>query len=47
MKQPGLIDFVISSMGLDDGITKGKYTPAGSIPLVNNEDGFPASGSFN
>ena len=34
-------------MVIDNGMAKGKYTPAGSIPLVNNDEGFPASGSFN
>ena len=28
-------------------MAKGKYTPSGSITLVNNEDGVPTSGSFN
>ena len=26
---------------------KGKYTPAGSVPFVKNEDVVPTSGSFN
>ena len=47
MKQLGLIDRVISAVGLDDGMAKGKYTPAGSVLLVKNEDVVPASGSFN
>ena len=47
MKQPDLIDLVNSSVVIDDGMAKGKYTPAGSVPLFNNEDGFPSSGSFN
>ena len=47
MKQPVLIDLVISDVGLHNGIAKGSYTPYGSVPLVNNEDGFPAIVSFN
>ena len=34
-------------MVIDDGMAKGKYTPARYVPLVNNEYGVPASGSFN
>ena len=34
-------------MVLDDGMDKGKYTPDGSLPLVNNEYGVPASVVFN
>ena len=47
MKQPGLIDHIINAVGLDKGMDKGKYTPAGSVSLVKNEDGIPTSGSFN
>ena len=47
MKQPGLIYSVISAVGIGSGMAKGKYTSAGSLTLVNNEDGVPASGSFN
>ena len=36
MKQPGLTNHVISAVGLDNGMAKGKYTPDGSVPLVNN-----------
>ena len=46
-KQPILINLLISFVGIEDGMTKGKYTPAGSVPLVKNEDGVHASGSFN
>ena len=46
MKQPGLIDCVINTVELDYGMAKGKYTPDRSLPLVNNEDGVPVSGSF-
>ena len=47
MKQPGLIDCVISAVGLEYSTAKGKYTPSGSVPLFKNEDVVPASGSFN
>ena len=46
MKQRVLIDRVISAVGIDDGTNEGKYTPDGSLSLVNNQDGFPDSGSF-
>ena len=47
MKKTGLIDCVISAVWLDGGMAKGKYTPTGSVTLVNNEDCVPVSGSFN
>ena len=47
MKKTGLTDHVISAVGLDNGMAKGKYTPAGSVPLVNNDNGVLYSGSFN
>ena len=47
MKQPGLINRVISAVVLDDGMAKGNYTPSEYVPLVKNEDGVPASVSFN
>ena len=47
MRQPGLIHRVISSVVLDDGMAKGKYTSDGSVPLIKNEEGVPVSGSFN
>ena len=31
-------------MELGYGMATGKYTPAGSVTLVNNEDGGPGSG---
>ena len=34
-------------MGLDSGISKAKWTPAESKPLVKDEDGEPISGDFN
>ena len=47
MKQPGFIDCLISSVGIDEEMAETKYTPAGYVPLVKNEDGVPVSGSFN
>ena len=47
MKQPGVIYRVINDVGLENVIDKGRYTPSGSVPLVNNENGVPSSGSFN
>ena len=47
MKQPGLINHVTNYVELDAGMYKRNYTPTGSIPLVNNEDGVPGSGIFN
>ena len=35
-EKPGLINCVISAMGLDYSMDKGKYTPAESVTLVNN-----------
>ena len=39
MKQVGLIDRVIETLGLDDGMSKNKYTPSESSPLVKDADG--------
>ena len=47
MKQAGLIDSVIETLGLDDGTVKGKSTPAESTPLVKDTDGEAACGSFS
>ena len=46
MKQPGLIDCLISAVGLDDNMAKVKYTPTGSVTLFKNDDGVPDNGSF-
>jgi hypothetical protein len=43
MKQTGLIDRVIESMGLDVGTVNGKWTPAEAKPLVKVEDGEQGS----
>ena len=47
MKQVGLIDSVIETLGLDDGMAKNKYTPSESSPLVKDADGPAACGSFS
>ena len=47
MKQTGLIERVIESMGLDVGTVNGKWTPAEAKPLVKDEDGEQGSGDFN
>ena len=36
MKQPGLINVVISDLVLENGMDKVKYTPFVSVTLVNN-----------
>ena len=46
MKQVGLINVFLETLGLDDGITKNKFTPSGSSPLVKDADGLSACGSF-
>ena len=38
MKQVELIDCFIKTLGLDDGMTKDKFTPADSTPLVTDTD---------
>ncbi len=43
MKQTGLIKGVIKTLGLDDGLVKGKYTPSESKPLVKNLNSEAAS----
>ena len=47
MKQTGLVYHVNIVVVLDGGVAKGKYTPAGYVPLFNNEDCIPVSGCFN
>ena len=46
MKQPVLIDRVISDVVIDKDMAKGKYTPAGYLSSVKNEDDVPDSGIF-
>ena len=47
IQQTGLVGRVINSVVLDNGMSKGKYTPSGYVPLIKNEYGVPVSGSFN
>ena len=47
MKQTGLIQRVIETLGLNDGYAKGKKTPAEAKPLVKDEDGEAANGGFS
>jgi hypothetical protein len=47
LKQTGLIDRVIETLGLDVGTTSGKFTPAEAKPLVKDTDGEPALGDFS
>ncbi len=47
MKQTGLIKRVIEALGLDDGYTKGKHTPAESKPFFENTDREGVDGGFS
>ena len=47
LKQTGLIDRVIETLGLDIGTTSGKFTPAETKPLVKDVAGDPALGDFS
>ena len=47
MKQVGLIDRVIETLGLVYGMAKGKFTPAESTPLVKYTDREASCGSFS
>ena len=47
MKQVGLIDCVIETLGLDNGMAKGKFTPGESTPFVKDTDGEDSCGSFS
>ena len=47
MKQVGLINCVLETLGLDDGITKNKFIPYESSPLVKDVDVPAACGSFS
>ena len=47
LKQTGLIDGVIETLGLDVGTTLGKFTPSEAKPLVNDTDGDPSLGDFS
>ncbi len=47
LTQTGLIDRVLETLGLDDGSTRCKWTPAEAKPLVKDEDGPPMSRDFS
>ena len=47
MKQTGLIDRVIETLGLDQKVSMSKATPAKSTPLVRDEDGELPHGDFS
>jgi hypothetical protein len=47
MKQTGLIDRIINTLGLDSKLSTNKWTPAESKPLTRDEDGEPCQGSFS
>jgi len=47
MKQTGLIKRVIEAVGLDDGFSKGKFTPSEAKPLTKDPDGEEARGGFS
>ena len=46
IKQVGLIDHVIDTLGLDNGMAKVRFTPAESTPLLKDTSGEEACGSF-
>ena len=41
-----MVECLIEVVGLDDGTTHGKYTPAEASPLVKYEEGKQESGTF-
>ena len=47
MKQTGLIDRVIETLGLDTKMAKSKHTPAEQKPLTRDETGEPWLGDFS
>ena len=47
MKQMGLIDRVVESLGLDSALTTSKWIPADAILLICDEDSKPPQGSFS
>ena len=47
MTQTGLIDRIITALGLDDGKAHAKATPAEHKPLVRDTEGLPAEGAFS
>ncbi|KAL7460058.1 hypothetical protein ACHAXS_000525 [Conticribra weissflogii] len=47
LKQTGLIDRAVETLGLDIGTAKSKFTPLKSKPIVKDEDGESLSGDFS
>ena len=47
MKKVGLIDRVIETLVLENGIMKGNFTPAEYTPLLKDTDGEASCGSFS
>ncbi len=47
MKQTGLIDCVIETIGLDSCMSTPKWTPAEGTILVCDKEGVPPYGNFN
>ena len=47
MKQTGSIKRVIETVGLDDDMVKGDFTPSEQRPLVKDANGEPPSGIFS
>ncbi len=47
MKQTGLIERVVETLGLDDEYARGKHTPAETKPLVKDEAGVAAAEGFS
>ena len=47
MKQVGLSNSVLEILRLYDGMTKNKFTPSGSSPLVKDADVLEACGIFS
>ena len=46
MKVTGFIQRFIKSVGLDGGMSKGKFTHSENKPLIKNYNGEPMSGMF-
>ena len=47
MKHNGLFQWFIEAVGLDNGMSKVKFTPSEAKPLVKDENGEPVSGMFS
>ena len=47
LKQDGLIDRILTALGLNDGMAKCKHTPSESRPLTKDPDGEQAIGTFS